>query len=83
MNTQDNGGPAFPGERLTYNTMGHPTGERAPVPGMSMRDYFAAKAVAGFMYMAAHGMHTKATDHAGAAAEAYRLADAMIKERAK
>lgn len=74
------GGPAFPeaGER----------GKAAGGEGMSLRDYFAAKAMQGlcssaFKYMAGEG---HATPEALAIMEdigvvAYRMADAMLKAR--
>lgn len=50
--------------------------------GMSLRDYFAAKALTGVLYMVAHGAHDKASSATGCAAEAYALADAMMSARA-
>lgn len=46
-----------------------------------MRDYFAAKAMQGMLFMVAHGAHTPANSHEGCAKEAYALADAMLKAR--
>jgi hypothetical protein len=62
MNT---GGPAFPG--ATYD---------GPFAGMSLRDYFAAKA------MASLGFTTKPYDTtAETAKKCYQMADAMLKAR--
>jgi hypothetical protein len=62
------GGPAFPmaGNGVTRND----------VYGMTLRDYFAAKA----MQQMAGGGHTTWAD---LAADAYAIADAMLRERAK
>lgn len=61
------GGPAFPCETryVKYN------------PGMSLRDYFAAKAIQG---MLAHGEHAEGGWKRLVAA-AYSYADAMLEER--
>lgn len=70
---RDDGGPAFPwGEQ----------GVR--IGGMSLRDYFAAQALAG---LAAHGPHpdlvrmTEAELAATFATAAYNMADAMLAAR--
>lgn len=83
MSERDNGGPAFP----------KPNKYPCEQDGMSLRDYFAAHALAG---MAANeswvayargcirgdgGSHHDA--RAWTATEAYGLADAMLAERAK
>ena len=66
----NNGGPAFPNPyQLAANQ------------GMTLRDYFAAKAMQGVMYMVAHGVHSPASSAEGCALEAYKLADAMLAER--
>ena len=61
----ETGGPAFP---TNYK-------HRANDPGMDLRDYFAAKAMQGFL----------AAEYAyrpdGWAKEAYEMADAMLKAR--
>jgi len=61
--TKDTGGPAFP-------TLGHAS-------GMSLRDYFAAKAMQGFL---ASGVNAPANVFA---TKAYEMADALLKERQK
>lgn len=82
MSPRDNSGPAFPGERIRYSA-GYPTNERDPVPGMTLRDYFAAKA----MQVVASGSFEVRGDflprkHFESAAEdAYAMADAMLKAR--
>ena len=72
--SKDRGGPAFPvplnpGER--YDVHG-------PADGMTLRDYFAAKAMQGAL------VNPEVKETAGARSEwAYEIADAMLKERAK
>ena len=75
---KENGGPAFPlcvevGENIHLNL------------GMTLRDYFAAKALQGFIaYM---GCEAEATNRLGGpnneviARNAYNYADAMLKAR--
>ena len=78
---KNDGGPAFP----TF------TGEsRDNAAGMSLRDYFAAQALEGWL---AFGTPQRILEHASAetvkstdemiVARCYQLADAMIAERAK
>lgn len=71
----ETGGPAFP--REDYQANGHERGfEKLGQEGMSMRDYFAAKAMQGEL---ASG---EASQKAENIAEwAYSVADAMIKAR--
>ena len=70
MQTKDDGGPAFP--RMTDNGS-------VEYPGMSLRDYFAAKVMAALT--AADVDEAKTAEHL--AMGAYELADAMLRERAK
>ena len=84
---EKNGGPAFPHtpEQLAIGC-----------EGMSMRDYFAAQALAGFISRGslAQAIQERITDSkfagdpvsagtADIAEGCYRLADALLKERAK
>lgn len=63
--------PAFP----CHGSMGEVTND-----GMTLRDYFAAKAVEGFIAYASHkGIYTPPDDELASAA--YQLADAMLKAR--
>ena len=74
--SNDNGGPAFP-----VNTENkHEAGACFPHEGMTLRDYFAAKAMQGMIT----GTHMWA-DHEDEdlARSAYDFADAMIAERNK
>ena len=63
----ESGGPAFPSDRSF---------------GMTLRDYFAAKAMQGFIqYSATKGIYTPPDNEL--ASVSYGLADAMMKERMK
>jgi hypothetical protein len=68
VSTEDNGGAAFPtGTGVTpYN------------PGMTLRDYFAAKAMQGFMANKSNPMHFNPSADAS---WAYDIADAMLRQR--
>lgn len=70
----ETGGPAFP-------TMQWDSGGEED--GMSMRDYFAAKAMQGFI-RGARGMYGDVIDtDENIAKSAYAMADAMLAEREK
>ena len=70
MSTPDNGGPAFP-----FIDSASPLEH----PGMTLRDYFAAKAMAGLI---AQSMGTAlGSDPKFAAEYGYAVADAMLKAR--
>jgi hypothetical protein len=65
-----NGGPAFPriSQDLQYKQI-------TSTSGMTLRDYFAAKAMQGILY--------EGLDPAETAQHAYEMADAMLKAREK
>lgn len=67
MNTQKTGGPAFPCDRIPM------TGCVVNSDGMTMRDYFAAKAM--------QGIALEVSDCEQAAKWSYEMADAMLKAR--
>jgi len=70
MSDTNTGGPAFPIPAHTY-----PNGEITHSEcGMTLRDYFAAKAMQGILYEGAESS-------AGIAGWAYEMADAMLKAR--
>lgn len=82
MTTINDGGPAFPGQWYDFQPL---TGEqvvREQWGGMTLRDYFAAKAMQtllGSEYTSGHGLHegwTRALAH-----ESYMIADAMLRAR--
>ena len=81
----DNGGPAFP--VCTANAeYGHLEDNiRWQFPGMTLRDYFAANAMQGWLasYGADAPLEAAIAHTDGIARLAYSLADAMLKERAK
>jgi len=64
------GGQAFPNEG--FNGWGKPE------EGMTLRDYFAAKAMQGYMANKSNPMHFQPTEDAQ---WAYSIADAMLKAR--
>lgn len=84
MSTIDNGGPAFPVADLQAATPKTTDELKAMARGMTLRDYFAAKAMQGFLgghiTHYGHENHWSFQDMAG---EAYTVADAMLKERSK
>ena len=66
--SDNTGGPAFPTATLAQKTEG----------GMTLRDYFAAKAMQGFM--ASPLLKVELGEYA-TALNAYKVADAMLKAR--
>jgi hypothetical protein len=78
MNTVNNGGPAFPAGLIDPST---PQDAVHPMyPGMTLRDYFAAKAMQG--ELAAQSEESGHYENFDALAVlAYRVADAMLKAR--
>lgn len=75
MTNKDNGGPAFPetGER----------GKAAGGEGMTLRDYFAAKAMTECLRSLHDDEGVYPDEHwrVGVAMEAYAMADAMLEAR--
>ena len=71
VNSTDTGGPAFPSNH--DNEYGY------PAKGMTLRDYFAAKAMQGVL----SGIAARADTflYAECAGLAYEMADAMLKAR--
>lgn len=79
MNKINDGGPAFPGQWYDFQPL---TGEqvvREQWGGMSIRDYFAAKAMQSLLAT----IDTYPDEHwrDGLAMDAYMMADAMLKAR--
>jgi hypothetical protein len=70
--TKQTGGPAFPSRELDNNC------NLRLEQGMTLRDYFAAKAMHGIVSTVPH---LKTTNPDDAAIEAYEYADAMLKAR--
>jgi len=71
--SKDIGGPAFPVSAPNYTRF-----------GMTLRDYFASKALPALITEASSGeSYNRFVLARALAAEAYELADAMLTERAK
>ena len=66
MSTTNTGGPAFPTERPAMSEYGK---------GMTLRDYFAAKAMQGMMHDVSQPVGEVIAEWA------YQVADAMLKAR--
>jgi hypothetical protein len=81
MSNTNTGGPAFPEVRIRSGDNYNPP-TKLYYGGMTLRDYFAAKAMQtllGSEYTSEHGLHEGWT---GALAhESYMVADAMLKAR--
>lgn len=71
------GGAAFPTPRFTVDGEGRFMGFSINTDGMSMRDYFAAKAMQALLSGGSHPNRYEL------AADAYKAADAMLEERDK
>lgn len=81
--SEKDGGNAFP---LTYQAyVGGGQYETKVIPGMSFRDYLAAKAMEGMIAKGTNSGYSwfLKTETEKGAALAYKMADAMIKERNK
>ena len=77
MGIRDDGGAAFPTPESEHN------GEwRGQEVGMSLRDYFAAKAMSGMVANIVRG-HVSYGNTRDMAARCYEIADEMLEERAK
>lgn len=78
---KEDGGQAFPAPawKRRFPTPGTPPLHVDAVPGMSLRDYFAAKAMQGLL---AQSVGTALSSSVGDGAKyAYEMADAMLEER--
>lgn len=80
MSARDDGGPAFPSHGL-FLQQGEKAVQHPGPPGMTLRDYFAAAA----LHDLVDGYQNYAVDEdiERVAATAYKVADAMLAERAK
>ncbi len=79
MSQKDNGGTAFPGPSFTQG--GHPNGHSM---GMTLRDWFAGQALAGFYANPDPHMPAELDGKPGVirvAQAAYQIADAMLEAR--
>jgi hypothetical protein len=75
---KDLGGPAFPNEGGHKFASGNDVRKTLPHPGMTLRDYFAAKALGGLLADTAITASPELV-----AKVSYEYADAMLKERNK
>ena len=86
MTTIETGGPAFPSKKRIYRA-GFPTDDFEPVGGMTLRDYFAAKAVQGLacsdttLWPSGADEADDPPDALFMARTAYMMADAMLAAR--
>jgi hypothetical protein len=85
MSNTNKGGPAFPSKKRVYRA-GFSTAEFEPVDGMTLRDYFAAKAMQAFIsaypcQAIDRGDGGIPADHESIAEDAYDMADEMLKAR--
>lgn len=76
MNMINDGGPAFPVWELNGKDIPEMTGF-----GMTLRDYFAAKAMQGFITIVTNNGEERLIDVPQLAKSAYSIADAMLKAR--
>jgi hypothetical protein len=79
MSNTNTGGPAFPTQsKLGVNDTSTWIAEIPGQPGMTLRDYFAAKAMQG---MFASSLVPQNVTNEELSTEAYNVADAMLKAR--
>jgi len=76
MSAVKDGGAAFPSRKIVGGDNYNPTKE-FHLPGMSLRDYFAAKAMLG--EITHQGLEGREIDHI--AGMAYEMANAMLRAR--
>lgn len=79
MTTKTDGGHAFPTQSWEYDG-----GDRVlqyQEPGMTLRDWFAAKALQGLLAAQIHGFNNDWFADGTFARMAYEMADAMLKVR--
>lgn len=76
MSNTNTGGPAFPFSLHIGGSAGIVDAEECGAGGMTLRDYFAAKAMQGLL-----AGKLKTTNMAVIASECYAMAGAMLKER--
>ena len=72
--TTETGGPAFPAQVKFFDE---------PTTGMTLRDYFAAKAMQGMLSANGDSNGYLEYEEETVAANAYKLADAMLRARSK
>lgn len=80
MSDKNNGGPAFPSLEYSAVENGEESGHYASFDGMTLRDYFAAKAMQAMLSI--NMCYTDLDDYT-LSKQAYGQADAMLSERDK
>lgn len=81
MSNKDNGGPAFPCEGGRKVARGSEIYKTLPSDGMTMRDYFAAKYLQGFIANSNPSDQYVEIQRVDLARLAYLMADAMLEAR--
>jgi hypothetical protein len=81
MNDTNTGGPAFPTARVNINGVDEQDGIQAFGAGMTLRDYFAAKALQGYMVGLKPAQDIGPGMQDRIAEGMYSMADAMLKAR--
>jgi len=76
----NDGGPAFPGQWYDFQPCTGDQVVREQWSGMTLRDYFAAKAMQGLLAAQVHGFNDRPAK-GPFASMAYEMADAMLKAR--
>lgn len=80
--TKETGGSAYP-QNTVYMAPNGQVMQQGPQGGMTLRDYFAAKALVGYLQASAQNGWAEANQYQAtqAARNAYLVADAMLEER--
>jgi hypothetical protein len=80
MSNTNTGGPAFPTPKFDLNEAGQLTSFSVDTDGMTLRDYFAAKAMQGLVE---RNTNLDLTPHEACVTSvfAYQMADAMLEAR--
>ena len=81
MSNTNTGGPAFPFSLHIGGSAGIVDAEECGAGGMTLRDYFAAKAMQGICVSKDEAGTLVNHGYDWIAGEAYRIADAMLKAR--
>jgi hypothetical protein len=75
---REDGGPAFPVVHAIAPQPGHYTSTPPAIPGMTLRDYFAAKAMQGILASYA-GLSVNLPTYEKVAREAFLYSDEMLR----
>lgn len=77
----EDGGPAFPAETITRTPTVPSVTSKVYHPGMTLRDYFAGQALVGILSGPASRDGASRREWFDIPADAYAIADAMLKAR--